>query len=55
MQGVFGRPKDWVDIEEILDWGTAVDADDVLVLVERLLGTESEQHARLVNLLAADG
>lgn len=29
-KALFDRPKDWVDIEEILDWGTAVDADEVL-------------------------
>jgi hypothetical protein len=41
-----------VDIEEILDWGTVGDAEDVLGWVERLLGADSEQHARLLSLLA---
>lgn len=52
---VFDRPKDWVDIEEILDWGTAIDADEALGWVERLLGADSEQHARLASLLAVSG
>lgn len=54
-KAVFDRPKDWVDIEEIVEWGTAVDAAEILGWVERLLGAGSEQHARLVSLLAAGG
>lgn len=52
---IFDRPKDWVDIEEIVEWGTAVDADEILSWVERLLGADSEQRTRLVSLLATSG
>ncbi len=54
-KAIFDRPKDWVDIEEIVNWGTAVDPDEVLGWVGRLLGAGSTQHPRLVGLLATDG
>jgi hypothetical protein len=40
-KAIFDRPKDWVDIEEIVSWGTRVE----------LLGADSAQHERLVELL----
>jgi Nucleotidyl transferase AbiEii toxin, Type IV TA system len=52
-KAIFDRPKDWVDIEEILSWGTAIDADEVLGWVDRLLGADAEQHGRLLDLLVA--
>ncbi len=52
-KAVFDRPKDWVDVEEMLEWGTAIDAAEVLRWIEELLGRDSEQHARLRALLAA--
>ncbi len=52
-KAVFDRPKDWVDIEEIVRWGTAVDARTVLRWIDRLLGAESLQRARLADLLAS--
>ena len=48
---VFDRPKDWLDIEEMIAWGTAIDATQVLGWVEKILGGDSEQHARLAALL----
>jgi len=50
-KAVFDRPKDWVDIEETIAWGTAVDRDEVLRWVERILGRDSEQYGRLDRLL----
>jgi hypothetical protein len=50
-KAIFDRPKDWVDIEEILAWGTAVDRAIVLRWIEELLGADSAQHARLTELL----
>jgi hypothetical protein len=50
-KAIFDRPKDWVDIEEILDWGTGVDGEEVLGWVERLLGRASEQYTRLAEAL----
>ena len=46
-KAVFDRPKDWLDIEEMLRWGTEVDAARTLRWVGDILGPESEQYARL--------
>jgi hypothetical protein len=50
-KAAFARPKDWVDIEEMLAWGTAVDRRIVLRWIEQMLGAESDRHARLAELL----
>lgn len=50
-KAIFDRPKDWVDIEEIVAWGTEVDATVVLRWIDELLGAASAQHARLRELL----
>lgn len=50
-KAVFDRPKDWVDIEEIVSWGTEVDGASVLRWIDELLGGDSAQHERLVGLL----
>lgn len=52
-KAVFDRPKDWVDIEEMVAWGTEIDEKEVLRWIDVLLGSESEQRARLVQLLGA--
>ncbi|HEY3828391.1 MAG TPA: nucleotidyl transferase AbiEii/AbiGii toxin family protein [Solirubrobacteraceae bacterium] len=52
-KAVFDRPKDWVDVEEMIEWGTAIDAAAVLGWVERLLGRDSQQYARLSALFTA--
>jgi hypothetical protein len=54
-KAVFDRPKDWVDIEEIVAWGTEVDEAMVLGWIVELLGTESAQYARLTELLGLGG
>jgi hypothetical protein len=48
---VFDRPKDWLDVEEMIAWGTAIDEAEVLGWVQEILGGASEQHARLTALL----
>jgi len=48
---VFDRPKDWLDIEEMIAWGTAIDEAEVLGWVEEILGGAAEQYARLAALL----
>jgi hypothetical protein len=48
---VFDRPKDWLDIEEMLAWGTAIDAGEALGWVQEILGDDSEQYGRLTALL----
>ena len=50
-KAVFDRPKDWLDVEEMVRWGTAIDTDAVLGWVAVLLGEDSEQYARLRGLL----
>ena len=50
-KAVFDRPKDWVDIEEIVGWGTKVEGASVLRWTDELLGADSDQHERLVGLL----
>ncbi len=54
-KAIFDRPKDWLDIEEILRWGTEIDADRTLHWVGEILGPEAGQYARLAGLLAAQG
>jgi hypothetical protein len=54
-KAVFDRPKDWVDIEEMVSWGTEMDSAAVLGWIEKLLGADSEQHARLAAMLATLG
>jgi hypothetical protein len=51
-KAIFGRPKDWLDIAEILSWGTEVDATPTLSWVGDILGPESEQYTRLAGLLS---
>jgi hypothetical protein len=52
-KAVFDRPKDWLDITEILRWGTEVDAALTLHWVGDILGPEAEQYARLADVLSA--
>lgn len=51
-KAIFDRPKDWVDIEEIVAWGTAVDRAEVLRWIDELLGENSPQHIRLAEHLS---
>jgi hypothetical protein len=52
-KAVFDRPKDWLDIEEMLRWGTKVDAATILSWVGDILGPEARQYARLAELLSS--
>jgi hypothetical protein len=52
-KAIFDRPKDWLDIEEMLRWGTKVDADTILSWVGEILGPEAQQSVRLAELLSA--
>jgi hypothetical protein len=51
-KAIFDRPKDWLDIDEILHWGTEVDAALTLHWVGEVLGPESEQYTRLAEVLS---
>jgi len=53
-KAIFGRPKDWLDIDEMLRWGTAVDAERTLHWVSEILGPAAPEYARLVGLLGAE-
>jgi hypothetical protein len=50
-KAIFDRPKDWVDMEEIVAWGTEIEEGTVLHWIDELLGTDSIQRERLVALL----
>jgi hypothetical protein len=52
-KAVFDRPKDWVDIEEMVAWGTEIEEGEVLRWIDVLLGSDSVQHARLAQLLGS--
>jgi hypothetical protein len=52
-KAVFDRPKDWLDIEEMLRWGTVVDGVRILRWVGDLLGPASGPYARLDEVLSA--
>ncbi len=54
-KAIFDRPKDWLDIEEMLRWGTEVDAARTLYWVGEILGPDAEQYTRLVGLLGGKG
>jgi hypothetical protein len=50
-KAIFDRPKDWLDIEEMLRWGTEVDAERTLHWVGEFLGPAAPQYTRLAALL----
>jgi hypothetical protein len=50
-KAIYDRPKDWLDIEEMLRWGTEVDAALTLHWVGEILGPQAEQYTRLAGLL----
>lgn len=50
-KAIFDRPKDWVDIEEMVDWGTDIDEATVLRWIDDFLGRDSIQRTRLAGLL----
>jgi hypothetical protein len=52
-KAIFDRPKDWLDIQEMLRWGTKIDAVTTLSWVSDILGPEAEQYTRLADLLSA--
>ncbi len=51
-KAVFDRPKDWLDITEILRWGTDIDGARTLYWVGEILGPDAEQYRRLAGLLS---
>ncbi len=52
---IFNRPRDWVDIEAMVAWGTEIDEAEALGWVAEFLGQDSEPLAHLESLLGATG
>ncbi len=50
-KAVFNRPKDWVDIEAILQSGTELDVAEVARWVGRIAGDDDSRYERVVALL----
>ena len=50
-KAVFDRPKDWVDIDAMLDGGTAIDTAEVLRWVGRIAGDEDPRYIRVAAVL----
>lgn len=50
-KAIFDRPKDWVDIEAMVSWGTALDRSEVLTWIDRILGADSSARQRIESLL----
>ena len=53
-KAVFDRPRDWVDIEAMVAWGTEFAPTIVLTWVKTLLGADSAASVRLKSLLTSD-
>jgi hypothetical protein len=52
-KAIFDRPRDWVDIEAMIAWGTDIDKVDALGWTAEFLGEGSEPFAHLDSLLRA--
>jgi len=48
---LYDRDKDWLDLEEMVRWGTAIDVPDTLRWVRHFLGDDADQVTRLAALL----
>lgn len=48
---VFNRPKDWVDLDAMLEHGTAIGAHDALKWVGRICGDDDPRFVRLATVL----
>ena len=51
-KAVFDRPKDWVDIESIIELDTPVDVAEVLRWVGRLAGDDDRRYERIAAVLS---
>jgi hypothetical protein len=52
-KAIFNLPKHWLDIEEMVEWGTEIDAGETLHWLDEILGHDSAQAARLAAILEA--
>jgi hypothetical protein len=54
-KAVFDRQKDWLDIEEMVRWGTEIEVSRVLGWVADILGPDAPAFTRLAFLLGPPG
>lgn len=52
---VFDRPKDWVDIDAMLELATPIDVAEVLRWVGRIAGDDDPRYDRIAAVLTAHG
>ena len=52
---MFDRPKDWVDIQTMLDQGTHLDPAEVLRWVGRIAGDDDPRYDRIAAVLSTGG
>lgn len=52
-KAVFDRPKDWVDIQAMIDQGTAIEAAEVLRWVGRIAGDDDARYDRIAAVLTS--
>ena len=50
---VFNRPKDWVDIEAMIEFGQSLDVAEVLRWVGRIAGDDDPRYERVAAVLTA--
>lgn len=50
---VFDRPKDWVDIDAMIEAGTSIDTAEVIRWVGRICGDDDARYARIAAVLTA--
>jgi hypothetical protein len=50
-KSIFDRAKDWVDVDAMLDGGTALDTAEVLRWVGRIAGDEDPRYSRIAAVL----
>ena len=54
-KAVFDRPKDWIDIQTMLDQGAHIDTAEVLRWVGRIAGDDDPRYDRIAAVLSATG
>ncbi len=54
-KAVFDRPRDWIDIEAMIDQGAHIEAAEVLRWVGRIAGDDDPRYDRVAALLSATG
>ncbi|MDZ4827942.1 MAG: nucleotidyl transferase AbiEii/AbiGii toxin family protein [Actinomycetota bacterium] len=50
-KAVFDRPKDWVDIDAMLETGTELDAVEIIRWVQRIVGDDDPRYEKIVRRL----